>query len=199
MKLIFILSAIIILFATSVTAQNVMTLRKIVRTETTYRSTRSVVPTTTMVTTGFEFLINGVEKGDVGGRYKNLYPYFKDCPQATNYLDRTRRKDRLENYSKIGGGVLFLVGGAMLFTGKENHTPGIVVLSIAGIAEIYGLVQQGSGTRMLRKAVAAYNSCENEKKKTGLLKQLVPYNMALASFSVPKPILGVQLNWLIGR
>lgn len=178
---------------------NVMTLTKIIHTTTTTHSSNSPYPSSsTMMTTSFEFSINGSSMGSVGRHYKNLERYFKNCDAAMQYLETTRRRDKIETISKLSGAGLFLVGGIIIFT-KENKTPGIVVASSGLGLAVFGMVEQAFGLKSLRKSVAAYNACERNKNKTGLLRQLVPTDIAVVSLKMDeiKPGVGLRLSWAL--
>jgi hypothetical protein len=109
--------------------------------------------------------INDRFVGGVGRRYKNLKPYFEGCDKAIRKYNNAMvhlRIYQVSMFASIGCGVGGLIKVANPKTDKDEKTGNAIL--IAGAALILNtLVQDGLEKISIKKAVRAYNKCQQPK------------------------------------
>lgn len=108
------------------------------------------------------YYINGVYQNEVGWHYRNLKPYFTGCAPAMEQYNKALHHLKLQQWSMFGGLGVAITGGIMLGTQKTgDKTAGIAVLAAGGGLLLHSLLQDGLEKLAIKKAVKAYNKCEN--------------------------------------
>lgn len=150
----------------------------------------------------YTYSIDGVEKGSIGRRGKNLKAYLESCSDANEYFSKMQRQRKTEPYFKYSGYILTLAGGALFQLENVPHRQvvggGVAALGITLLVK--GFFNEIRAEKNLYKAAKSYNNCKGYNAAHPAIQWTKPeIGLATTSTINGKYNTGIKIAWQIEK